>query len=71
MRRLTAEFHDFRKSLTPLAKADFDRGLQVIQMLNNKEMGMQIQAAFCVDYLKMRNKSMKALANVSPKPEPK
>ncbi len=62
-----AEFHDFRKSLTPLAKADFDRGLQVIQMLNNKETSMQIQAAFCVDYLKMRNKSMKALPSVAPK----
>ena len=53
-----------------MAKADFDRGLQVIQMLNNKEVTMQIQAAFCVDYLKMRNKSMKALANVATKSEP-
>jgi len=65
-----AEFHDFRKSLTPLAKADFERGLQVIQMLNNKEISMQIQAAFFVDYLKMRNKSTKALPTVASKSEP-
>lgn len=51
------DFHDFRKSLAPLAKADFDRGLGVIQMLNNKEVWMQIQAAFCADYLRMQSKS--------------
>lgn len=46
------EFHDFRKSLAPLARVDFDKGLEIIQMLNNREVAMQIQAAFCGGYLK-------------------
>lgn len=52
------DFHDFRKSLMPLAKADFDKGLQVIQMLNNREIFMQIQAAFCSSYLKMHKQTI-------------
>jgi hypothetical protein len=36
----------------PLVKADFERTLELIQLLNNREAGMQIQAAFCADYLK-------------------
>lgn len=54
------DFHDFRKSLAPLAKADFDRGLEVIQMVSNKEVAMQIQAAFCADYLRIQSKSKKS-----------
>lgn len=48
------EFHDFRRSLMQLAGADFDRGLGIIQMLNNREVAMQIQAAFCSDYFRTR-----------------
>lgn len=55
-----ADFHDFRKSLTPLAKADFDRGLDVTQMVSNKEVAMQMQAAFCADYLRIQSKSKKS-----------
>ena len=54
----------------PLAKADFDRGLVIIQMLNNREISMQIQTAFSGDYLKIRNKSMKTLPTVASKSEP-
>ena len=50
------EFHDFRKSLAPLVKADFDRTLELVRMLNNREISMQVQAAFCAVYLKSRNK---------------
>jgi hypothetical protein len=48
------DLHDFRKSLIALARVDFDRGLDAIQMLNNREISMQIQAAFCGDFLKTR-----------------
>ncbi len=58
------EMHNFRKSLMPLAKADLERGLQLIQTLSNKEIRLQVQAAFCGDYLKTRNQSKKP-------PEPK
>lgn len=51
------DFHDFRKSLMPLAKADFDKGMEIIQMVGNREIAMQIQAAFCADYLKMRRQA--------------
>ena len=54
----------------PLANADFDRGLVIIQMLNNREISMQIQTAFCDDFLKVRIKSMKALPTVASKSEP-
>lgn len=60
------EFHDFRKSLAPLARADFERGLQAIQMLTNNEAAMLIQASFCGEYLKMRAKNKKS----SEKPKP-
>jgi hypothetical protein len=50
------EFHDFRKSLTPLIKADFDRTLELVQVLNNREISMQVQAAFCAVYLKSQSK---------------
>jgi hypothetical protein len=49
------EFHDFRKSLMPLVKADFDRTLTLIQMLNNREISMQVQAAFCANFLKLQS----------------
>jgi hypothetical protein len=62
------EFHDFRKSLTPLAKADFDRSLYLIQTLNNKEISMQVQAAFCGDYLKIQAHTKKAPPNVASRP---
>ena len=64
------EFQDFRKSLMPLAKADFDRGLVIIQMLNNREISMQMQTAFCDDFLKVRIKSVKTLPTVASKSEP-
>jgi hypothetical protein len=51
------EFHDFRNSLMPLVKADFERTLQLIQMLNNREISLQVQAAFCVDYFKLQTQS--------------
>ena len=54
------DFHDFRKSLMPLAKADFDKGLEIVQMLSNREIAMQIQAALCSDYLKTRRKAKRA-----------
>ena len=57
-----ADFHDFRTSLAPLAKADFDRGVEIIRMLNNREVRLQIQAAFCGDYLKLRSQSKKSSA---------
>lgn len=50
------EFHDFRKSLAPLVKADFDRTLELIQMLNSRELSMQVQAAFCAVYFKTQKK---------------
>lgn len=51
------EFHDFRKSLAPLVKADFDRTLELVQMLNNREISMQVQAAFCAVYLKLQSQN--------------
>ena len=55
------EFHDFRKSLAPLVNADFDRTLELVQMLNNREISMQVQAAFCAVYLKSQNKKTAAV----------
>jgi hypothetical protein len=55
-----AEFHDFRKSLAPLVRADFDRALEMIQMLNNREISLQVQAAFCAVYFKHLNKKSEA-----------
>jgi hypothetical protein len=55
------EFHDFRKSLAPLIKADFDRTLELVQMLNSREISMQIQAAFSAVYLKSQNKKTRSL----------
>ena len=49
------EFHDFRRSLMTLVKADFDRTLTLIQMLNNREISMQVQAAFCANFLKLQS----------------
>jgi len=54
------EFHDFRRSLMRLAEADFDRGLGIIQTLNNREVAMQVQAAFCSDYFRTRIRVTKA-----------
>jgi hypothetical protein len=51
------EFHDFRKSLIPLVRADFERTLNLIQMLNNREISLQVQAAFCADYLKLQSQN--------------
>lgn len=51
------EFHDFRRSLMLLVKADFERTLQLIQMLNNREISLQIQAAFSADYLKLKSQT--------------
>jgi hypothetical protein len=48
--------HNFRKSLAPLAKADFDRGLEIIQTLKQREVTMQILVAFSAEYLKMHQK---------------
>ena len=48
------ELHDFRKSLMPLVRADFERTLELIQMLNDREISMQVQAAFCAGYLKLQ-----------------
>lgn len=59
------EFHDFRKSLAPLVRADFDRTLELIQMLNSRETSMQVQAAFCAVYLKLQSQD-KIIA--APKP---
>lgn len=53
------EFYEFRKPLAPLARADFEKGLQTIQKLTNNEVAMLIQASFCGEYLKMRVKSKK------------
>jgi len=55
----SADFHDFRRSLKPLAVADFDKGLNLIQTLSDKEVAMQIQAAFCADYLRLQSMSKK------------
>ena len=55
-----AEFHDFRKSLVPLVRADFDRTLELIQMLNSREISMQVQAAFCAVYLKLQSQDTKS-----------
>ena len=51
------EFHDFRRSLMPLVKTDFERTLQLIQMLNNRETSLQVQAAFSADYLKVQSQT--------------
>jgi hypothetical protein len=39
-----------------LIKADFERTLEVVQMLNSREISMQVQAAFCAVYFKNQNK---------------
>jgi hypothetical protein len=57
------EFHDFRTSLGPLARTDFERGLQTIQMLNNTEVAPLIQTSYCGEYLKIHGKSKKLPAN--------
>jgi hypothetical protein len=54
-----AEFHDFRKSLAPLVKADFDRTLELVQMLNSREISLQVQAAFSAVYLKLQSQNKK------------
>ena len=54
------ELYDFRKSLAPLIKRDYEKGLQIIQRLSNKEMAMQVQASYCGEYLKMRSKVRKS-----------
>ena len=55
------EFHDFRRSLAPLVNADFDRALELVQLLNSREISMQVQAAFCAVYFKSQNKKSEAL----------
>jgi hypothetical protein len=64
-----AEFHNFRKSLAPLAKADFDRSLEVIQMVTSREAAMQIQAALCGDYLRIQSKAKKSSTRPIPRSE--
>lgn len=59
------EFHDFQKSLMPLVKADYERTLQLIYMLNSRETSMQIQAAFCADYLKLQTQNKSVTENRS------
>jgi hypothetical protein len=51
------EFHDFKKSVKQLVAWDFDRTIEMSQMLTNKEVAMQIQAAICIDYLKTQRQS--------------
>ncbi|MBS1806888.1 MAG: hypothetical protein JST84_01695 [Acidobacteria bacterium] len=46
------EFHDFKKSLAPLAKADFERAFQEIQLIKDKELFLLVQASLCNEYLK-------------------
>jgi hypothetical protein len=46
------EFHDFRKSLGPLARADFERALQEVQLVKDREALLLIQVALCNEYLK-------------------
>jgi hypothetical protein len=53
------EFHDFRKSLAPLVRADFDRTLELVQMLNSREISLQVQAAFSAVYLKLQSQTKK------------
>lgn len=50
------EFHDFRKSLGALAKTDFERAQQTIQMLKDKEVFLLAQASLCNQYLKANQK---------------
>jgi hypothetical protein len=50
------DMHNFRKSLAPLANADFDRGLEIIQTLKQREVAMQILVAFSAEYLKLHQK---------------
>ena len=46
------EFHNFRKSLGELARADFERALLEIQMLKNPEVFLLVQVALAGEYLK-------------------
>lgn len=57
------ELHDFRKSLNVLAKADFDKGIDNIRMLANKEIRMQIEASFYGNYLRTQKQNKKPSAN--------
>lgn len=60
------EFHEFRKSLMPLVRADFERTLELIQMLNNREMSMQVQAAFSAEYLKRQSQNKNVSERMGP-----
>ncbi|HYP27068.1 MAG TPA: hypothetical protein VE262_10155 [Blastocatellia bacterium] len=51
------EFHDFRKSLNRLARTDFERASQEIQMLKNPEVFLLVQVALCGEYLKSLKQS--------------
>ena len=53
------EFHDFRNSLMPLVRTDFDRTLDLVQMLNHKEISLQVQAALAADYLNLQSQRKK------------
>jgi hypothetical protein len=46
------EFHDFRKSLGSLARGDFERAWQALQLLKNKETLWLVQATLCNEFLK-------------------
>jgi hypothetical protein len=50
------EFHNFRKSLGALAKADFERASLEIQMLKNPEVYLLVQVALSGEYLKTLKK---------------
>jgi hypothetical protein len=59
------EFHDFRKSLGPLVRTDFERALQEVQLVKDKEALLLIQVALCNEYLKAN--TQKATSKVSQK----
>ena len=59
------EFHDFRKTLSPLAKADFERALQEIQMLKDPEVYLLVRVALCSEYLKTLKKHAVSKATAS------
>ncbi len=56
------EYHDFKKSLAPLVRADFDGGWQRLEKLNNQEARFLLQAAFCGEYLRLAGASQKPVA---------
>jgi len=60
------EFHDFRKSLAQLAKADFDRTLELTHTVTSREVAMQIQGALWGDYLRIQSKSKTSSSKLIP-----